>query len=114
MRILLDECLPHQLRRELVGHEVMTVRNIGWASLKNGELLRRAGPAFDVFVTVDANIEFQQKVQTLNIAIVVLHAVHNSMPVLRPLLPDLRKALSGTLPPGSVVHIGVEPLPPDP
>ena len=112
MRILLDECLPQQLRRELEGHEVTTVRSLGWASLKNGELLRRAGPAFDVFLTVDANLEFQQNLQTLEIAVVVLHTVRNSMPGLRPLLPELRRVLSGSLSPGSVVHVGAEPLSP--
>ncbi len=61
MRVLLDEQLPRHLARELRGHDVSTVQQEGWAGLKNGELLRRAADAvFDVFVTADRNLEFQQ------------------------------------------------------
>ena len=61
MRILLDECLPRRLRRGLPGHEVRTVQELGWAGTKNGALLRRAmAEGFEVFVTVDRNLEYQQ------------------------------------------------------
>ena len=61
MRVLLDEQLPRHLTRELRGHEVSTVQQKGWAGLKNGELLRRAADAgFEVFLTADRNLEFQQ------------------------------------------------------
>jgi hypothetical protein len=61
MRVLLDEQLPRQLAREIKGHEVSTVQQRGWAGLKNGELLRRAAHSkFEVFVTADRNLEFQQ------------------------------------------------------
>jgi hypothetical protein len=54
MRILLDECLPAGLRRELTGHEVSTAPQMGWAGLKNGALLIKAVAAgFEVFLTVD-------------------------------------------------------------
>src|SRR5689334_12709486 len=61
VRVLLDEQLPRQLAREFPSHEVRTVQQQGWAGLKNGELLRRAAEAgFEVFVTTDQNLEFQQ------------------------------------------------------
>ena len=93
MRVLLDECLPRQLATELPEHEVRTVREVGWASIQNGALLRRAGGVFDVFVTVDSNIEFQQNTATLPIAIVVLIAYTNDVDVLRLLMPQLRELL---------------------
>ena len=52
MRILLDECLPKRLKRDLVGHQARTVPEMGWASKKNGELLALAEPEFDVFLTI--------------------------------------------------------------
>ena len=59
MRVLLDECLPQRLRRELPGHEVTTVQRLGWAGTKNGALLRRvAESGFDAFVTIDEGIEY--------------------------------------------------------
>jgi len=56
MHILLDECLPRKLKRELLGHRVATVPEQGWASIKNGALLRLAEPLFDVFITADQNL----------------------------------------------------------
>jgi hypothetical protein len=60
MRVLLDECVPRALRKELPGHEVKTVAEAGWAGVKNGELLELAARQFDVFLTVDRNLEYQQ------------------------------------------------------
>lgn len=60
MRVLLDECLPRQLKWQLPGHDVATVPERGWAGTKNGELLRLAAAEFDVFVTVDQNLRFQR------------------------------------------------------
>jgi hypothetical protein len=61
MRILLDECIDWRLSHDLAGHDVSTVRRMGWASLKNGALLRRAAEGgFDVFVTVDRHLSQQQ------------------------------------------------------
>ncbi len=56
MSILLDECLPRRLKREIGDHEVVTVPEMRWAGIKNGDLLRRAEREFDVFVTVDQNL----------------------------------------------------------
>ena len=60
MRILLDESLPRKLSQELTGHEVRTVQRLGWAGLKNGELLHRASGKFDILITGDQNLEYQQ------------------------------------------------------
>jgi hypothetical protein len=64
MRVLLDESLPRGLRKELASHEVVTVPEAGWAGRKNGDLLRLAEPAFDVFVTADGRLPFQQDLPT--------------------------------------------------
>ncbi len=75
MRVLLDEQLPRQLAPELIGHHVSTVQQQGWAGLKNGELLRRAGEkAFEVFVTADQNLEFQQNLSRSGVGVIVLVA----------------------------------------
>src|SRR5205823_9637384 len=60
MRVLLDECVPRGLRTELPGHEVKTVAEAGWAGVKNGALLQLAANHFDVLLTVDRNLEYQQ------------------------------------------------------
>ena len=57
MRLLLDECVPKRLKRELQGHEIQTVPEAGWASVKNGALLRVADGLFEVFLTVDQGIQ---------------------------------------------------------
>ena len=63
MRILLDESLPIELRSEIAGHEVRYVREMGWSGLKNGELLMQAAALFDVVVTADQNLEYQQNLK---------------------------------------------------
>ena len=72
MKILLDECVDRRLASDFVGHEVSTVEQIGWKSKENGELLALAAKRFDVFVTTDRNLSFQQNVGTLEIAVVVM------------------------------------------
>ena len=75
MRVLLDECVPRKLWRELPGHEVHTVAAVGWGGTKNGALLQRAAGEFDVLLTVDANLEHQQNQSALPIAIHVATAL---------------------------------------
>ena len=58
MRLLLDECVPKRLKRELLDHEVNTVQDMGWAGIKNGELLKLADGQFDALLTVDQGIEY--------------------------------------------------------
>ena len=95
MRILLDESLPRPLSRLLVGHDVSTVAQEGWASLSNGVLLRQAAAeTFDVMLTADQNIEFQQNLSTLPLAVVVLVAESNRLESLEPLVPAVLDALT--------------------
>lgn len=63
MRVLLDECLPRKLKIDLVGHDAKTVPEMGWASQKNSALLSLAAEQFDVFLTVDKNIAYQQNLK---------------------------------------------------
>jgi len=93
VRILLDESLPRPLGAALAGHEVSTVRDQGWTSLTNGALLRQAAVTFDVLVTADQNLEFQQNLKALPIAVVVLVAESNRLESLEPLVPNLLEAL---------------------
>jgi len=63
--VLLDECVDRRLVRDIVGHELSTVVGLGWAGVRNGDLLIRAAGQFDAFVTVDRNLVFQQRVDDL-------------------------------------------------
>jgi hypothetical protein len=94
MRILLDESLPKELQLELPGHAVRTVQEMGWSSLKNGDLLARGAGQFDAFLTADQNLQYQQNLSTLPVAVVVLVAKTNRIQDLRPLIPQLVSALA--------------------
>jgi hypothetical protein len=93
MRVLLDECIDRRLSRDLVGHEVRTARQMEWTAVGNGELLALASQEFDVFLTVDRNLAFQQNVGTLTIAVIVLQSPTNRLADLRLLVPQLLAAL---------------------
>ena len=105
MRILLDENLDWRLARSLPEQVVESVQKNGWAGVKNGELLARAEQAFDVFVTMDGNIEFQQNYARLRLAIVALRARSNRLRDTEPLMPKVL-ALLPTLQPGTVSVVG--------
>jgi hypothetical protein len=94
MRILLDESLPKELQSELAGHEVRTVQEMGWSSLRNGDLLSRGADQFDAFLTADQNLQYQQNLSTLPVSVVVLVAKTNRIQDLQPLIPQLLAALS--------------------
>ena len=105
MRVLLDEHVPRQLSPEIRGHEVLTVGQVGWAGIENGELLRRAAAVqFAAFVTMDRNLEFQQNVRGIAIGIVVLIARNGRIQSLLPLVPELLRALAEVRP-GEVRHV---------
>lgn len=93
MKILLDENLDWRLERDLPEHTVVSVPRIGWAGLKNGELLRRAGGQFDVLVTMDKGIYHQQNLTGLSLAVVALRAKTNRLADTRPLMPELLSLL---------------------
>src|SRR5215213_4078828 len=104
MRILLDECVPRRLRGALVGHEVTTVPQAGWAGKKNGELLALIEGAYDAFLTVDRAIPSQQRLVNRPYAVLILHAESNRLADLLPLDPDVLAALE-VAQAGEVRHI---------
>lgn len=106
MKLLLDECIDRRLSRDLAGHEVKTVPQMGWAGITNGELLTLAAQEFDVFITVDRNLSFQQNLPKFNIAVLVLHAVSNRLADLKPLAQKILTMLP-TLTKGEAEHIGI-------
>jgi predicted nuclease of predicted toxin-antitoxin system len=105
MKLLLDENLPHQLRLELPGHECFTVAFMNWAGVENGALLTlAASTGFEAVLTKDANVEYEQNLVNLPLAVVVLHAASNDIDDIRPLIPELLKALT-TLSPRQIAHV---------
>ena len=106
MRVFLDECIDWQLSRSIAGHDVKTAHQMGWASVKNGELLTLAAEHFDVFVTVDRNLSFQQSLTSFPIAVVILHAKTNRLADLLPLVPALLSALESAQP-GTAIHLEI-------
>ena len=105
MRVLLDECVPRALRGDIPGHEVRTVAEAGWAGVKNGELLRLAAAEFDLLITVDRHLEYQQNFEGLSLAVIVIDAGTNDIAVLRLLMPAVLAAISQARP-GVVTHVG--------
>lgn len=91
MKILLDESLPRKLRLDFgPEHEVWTVRDKGWLSKKNGELLKLIEENnFEIFITVDKNLQHQQNLQGLSVTVVILIAKDNRLQTLRKLIPKL-------------------------
>jgi hypothetical protein len=105
MRILLDECVPRLLRRELVGHDVRTVPELGWSGKRNGELLKlMTGANFDVFLTVDQNVRYQQNLKGASVAVVVMVAPSNRFAQLVPLMPKVEAALAA-IQPGDYIEV---------
>jgi predicted nuclease of predicted toxin-antitoxin system len=94
MRILLDESLPRRLRDVFVGHDVVTVVEAGWSGAKNGELPELAAVRFDLFVTADQNLQYQQNLSALPIAVAVLVARDNQLESLRLPAMELLSRLS--------------------
>src|SRR5437868_7947549 len=93
MKVLLDECVPRKLRRELLEHEVHTVTERGRSGIKNGKLLALTEAEFDVFLTVDQNLKYQQNLKAFNIGVILLVARNNRLKTLLPLMPEAREAL---------------------
>jgi predicted nuclease of predicted toxin-antitoxin system len=107
MRILIDECLPAVLRETLaaLGHECETVRRAGYGSKKNGELLSLAEGRWDVLLTSDRRIKYQQNMTGRQVSIVVLRAKSNRTKDLLPLMPACSKALL-SVSPGQIIEVG--------
>jgi hypothetical protein len=104
MRILIDECLDWRLCRSISGHDCASVQMMGWGGLANGALLKRAQQEFEVFLTGDHNLTFQQDTSRFDIAIVVLHAASTQLRDTQPLMPKML-ALLPTIQNGEVVPV---------
>lgn len=104
MRILFDKGVPVRLRHSLAGHEVTTVHRLGWDELENGALLVRAQNDYDVLITTDSNMKYQQRLADYHIALIVLRAFDTKLKSYLPLVPEIENVLS-TVQPGEVVYI---------
>jgi len=105
VKILLDECTPRILKRQLPGLAIYTVQEMGWSGTKNGALLRLAEVDFDVFVTTDKNLRYQQNLSGRQLAFILLPS--NQVPIVGALAPAIEKAVS-TIKAGDFIEI---PLP---
>jgi hypothetical protein len=103
-RVLFDEDVPRQLRRDLPEFTIRTAQEEGWSAVKNGELLRRASGAFDVMVSVGQGLQHQQNIAAFSIGVVIIEGVDTRLPHLRTMLPELRDAIS-TIEPGPFVVV---------
>lgn len=107
MNIILDECTPHIVKKRLRHLAIRTVQEMGWAGVKNGALLKKVEPLFDVFITTDKNLCYQQNLSVSKLAFIVLPT--NQVPVIAKLIPEIEAVLK-TIQPGDIVEI---PLPLD-
>ena len=105
MRVLLDECVDARLSAHIVGHEAKTVHDEGWSGITNGKLLALAEKKFDVFVTIDSNLAFQQNIPRFAISVILVHCVSNRLNDLLKLLPQLTAAIP-TASKGKVTDVG--------
>ena len=94
MKLLLDECIDRRLAREFVGYEVKTVPRMGLAGIKDGQLLVFAEAEFDIFITVDRNLSFQQSLPQFGIAVIVSRPLSNRLADLKPLAPEILAILA--------------------
>lgn len=108
MKVLIDENLPRKLAVHLSGHECQTVAERGWAGKKNGKLLSLAESEFDVLLTLDKNIPYQQHLKSARIAIVIVRARSNRIQDLLPVIPDCLIALQRVRP-GRLIRVGTPP-----
>lgn len=106
MRVLLDGNLPRALARQLIGHEVVTIHQRHWSDLSNGALLDAAAGEYEVFVTLDQSLRYQQNLGGRGIAVVVLRAPSNRLQDLEGLIPELLQAIVSA-PKGEATLVGV-------
>jgi hypothetical protein len=105
MRILIDECIDERFRNSLPGHDCQTARYAGPTGLTNGELLTAAETAkFDVFLTVDQGIEYQQNLTGRSIAIIIVRTKSNRLKDLLPHVPVCVAHIE-SIQPGQIVRI---------
>lgn len=104
MRVLLDECVNPRVRDAFPGHEVETVLEMGWCGITNGKLLALAQGLFEVFVTADKNIEYQQNLRSLRLGVVVVSVADNKIASYHPLFPMLLRSAEA-VGPGEVIRV---------
>ena len=92
MKVLVDECVNFKLIRHLSGHTFLHVRDTPFRGMRNGALLRAVAPGYDVFLTLDKNIQHQQNLKKFSLAFVILRAVSNDIEDLLPLVRLDRRA----------------------
>jgi hypothetical protein len=102
LRILLDESAPRLVKTRLPALDIRTVQEMGWAGTKNGALLVLAEAHFDVFVTADKRLRYQQNLKDKRLAVVVLPS--NQVPIVAALLPVIEQVLQ-PIQPGTIVEI---------
>jgi hypothetical protein len=102
VKILLDESVPRLLKLRLSHLDISTVQEMGWAGVRNGELLRRAEEHFNIFITADQNLQYQQNLSGRRLAILVLPS--NQVPIVTQLLPSVETLLA-MIQPGTVVNV---------
>lgn len=108
MRILLDECIPRKLKKDLAPHQPSTVPEEGWAGKKNGELLALAeNSGFDIFLTLDRGIAYQQNLAGRSISVVLIVSKSNRLADLQRHVPRVLEILD-SLRPGQLVKVGQE------
>jgi predicted nuclease of predicted toxin-antitoxin system len=101
MRLLLDENVPRKLALDLKDYQVMTVPEMGWSGIKNGELLKRlVKEKIDCFITADKNIEFQQNFAEYPIPVIVIQVRRITYPNIKTIVPEILKIIEGGLQPG--------------
>ena len=105
MRVLLDESVPRRIGFDLAPHFARSVQTMGWAGLKNGALLAAASGEFDVLVTADQGLLYQQNTAQLPMAVIVMRGRDNTYPTLRALVPALLEKLAA-IQKGEVAEIG--------
>lgn len=106
-RVLFDENLPRLLRRKLPEFEIRTVQEEGWGAFKNGELLRRAEGHFDVLLTADRRMQYQQKLPAFGIGVVVIVTPRLQLQILERAVEPMKEAI-GRVAAGEVLHVTID------
>lgn len=92
MKIIIDECVPSIVKRGLPSRNIVTVQEMGWAGIKNGQLLQLVAARFDVLITSDKNLRYQQNLEAFDLSIVLLPS--NQVPAVKAVLVQLDTALN--------------------
>ncbi len=96
MKIIIDECVPHIVKKRLPHRQIKTVQEMNWAGVKNGELLKLVEADFEIFITSDKNLRYQQNLQNRRFSIILLPS--NQVPAIEKLLPQIDEALENIQP----------------